>query len=79
MQYRPEFFLVFSPTGPTPPKYQHSTYQSAYMEARRMSCVHPGQEFYVMRAETGCILPSQEPVTLYCGTRDKGNPDAAPL
>lgn len=46
---REEFFIVFSPTGPTPPRMRHLTFELADAEAQRMARAHPNQQFFVMK------------------------------
>lgn len=46
------FWIIWSPTGSTPPSYRHELYQSAVQEAERLARASRGDEFYVMRAET---------------------------
>ncbi len=45
------FWLVWCPTGPTPPTYRHETHLSASQEAERLSREHQGKEFYVLEAK----------------------------
>jgi hypothetical protein len=45
------FWLVWCPTGPTPPKYQHWDAGSAMAEAERLARACPGQKFYVLEAQ----------------------------
>ena len=47
-----KFWIVWSPTGATPPKYRHSTRGAAVSEAERLAREKPGQEFIVMGAES---------------------------
>lgn len=42
------FWLVWSPTGATPPKFRHPTEQSAVQEAERLAIVNPGTLFVVL-------------------------------
>lgn len=42
------FFLVWSPSGPTPPTFRHQSRQSAVIEAKRMARLHRGQKFFVL-------------------------------
>lgn len=42
------FWLVWNPTG-FPPKYKHSSVESAEAEAARLARCNPGQEFFVLR------------------------------
>lgn len=43
-----KFWLVWSPSGPTPPKYRHASEWSAEDEAKRLAAEHVGKEFYVL-------------------------------
>jgi hypothetical protein len=43
------FWLVWSPTGQRPPRYQHPTYGSAQVEADRLARENPGCQFYVLQ------------------------------
>jgi len=45
-----EFWLVWSPTGTTPPSYRHLSELSAINEAERLARLNKGAEFYVLRA-----------------------------
>ncbi len=42
------FWLVWSPTGANPPRYQHDSRESAEREAERLAHAHPGKTFYVV-------------------------------
>jgi hypothetical protein len=44
------FWLVWSPTGSTPPKHRHLTEQLAVQEAERLAKAHPGQLFVVLES-----------------------------
>lgn len=46
------FYTVYSPQGEAPAKVQHNTHGEALFAARRMSKLHPGQEFYVMQCKS---------------------------
>ncbi|RQZ89923.1 hypothetical protein DF053_08750 [Burkholderia cepacia] len=46
------FFIIWCPTGPYPPKHRHESRDAAVQEAERLARVHPGNEFYVMQADT---------------------------
>lgn len=50
MTTRNSFYIVWSPTGPTPPRHRHDDFDSADREAKRLARVHPGNEFFVMGA-----------------------------
>ena len=51
------FYMVFSPTGTTPPRARHSTEQEAIAEATRLASTHRGSEFFVMRAISRASAP----------------------
>lgn len=42
------FYLVWSPQGPTPPRYCHGTQDAAEAEAERLARQHPGRKFFVV-------------------------------
>jgi hypothetical protein len=42
------FWLVWSPTGTTPPKFRHESEKAATEEAERLAITHPGQLFVVL-------------------------------
>lgn len=44
----PNFYIVYSPQGPTPPRMRHTTFHLADQEAQRLARNHVGHEFYVM-------------------------------
>ena len=44
------FYLVWSPTGATPPSYRHYSHTSAVKEAERLAFEHAGSQFVVLRA-----------------------------
>jgi len=46
------FFIIWCPTGPHSPKHRHVSRGAAVKEAERLARVHPGNEFYVMQADT---------------------------
>ncbi|MBU9317246.1 hypothetical protein L0Z13_11755 [Burkholderia multivorans] len=46
------FFIIWCPTGPHSPKHRHRSRNAAVIEAERLARVHPGNEFYVMQADT---------------------------
>lgn len=45
------FYLIWSPTGPTPLRYRHSDRKDADRACQEMAAKHPQQEFYVMEAK----------------------------
>lgn len=51
MEPTKKFWLVWSPTGQTPPKKLHDTQDQARAEAQRLAIAKPGQEFYVLKAK----------------------------
>lgn len=46
------FYLVWSPTGNTPPKHRHYTFEDAQREAERLTSLHSPSEFYVLEAKS---------------------------
>lgn len=42
------FWLVWCPTGSTPPRFQHDSRESAEREAELLAHTHPGKTFYVV-------------------------------
>ena len=48
------FWLVWCPTG-FPPKFKHTTYDSAETEAARLAQECPGKEFYVIMPVTKAV------------------------
>ncbi len=53
-----DFWLVWSPTGKSPPTKRHYTQGSAEREAGRLAANNPGQQFYVLepRYEVAALL-----------------------
>lgn len=47
-----QYWIVWSPSGSTPPKKKHPTYESAFKEAERLASHHAGQDFVVLLAQT---------------------------
>jgi len=45
------FYIIWSPTGPTPPRAQHYSREEADKVCQAMAGRHPRQEFYVMEAK----------------------------
>ena len=50
-----QFYLVWSPQGPTPPRVTHESYGPAACAANDMARQHPGQDFYVLKALTHIV------------------------
>lgn len=48
------FWLVWSPTGKTPPSRRHDLKEEATTEAERLARATPGAEFYVLEAHACC-------------------------
>lgn len=46
-----EFFIVWNPAGDNP-AMRHGTREKAQVEADRLARMNPGEEFYVLKAET---------------------------
>ncbi len=44
------FYMVYSPSGSTPPKVKYAEPDAAIAEAERLAKANPGQQFYVMQA-----------------------------
>ena len=42
------FWILWCPTGPTPPRVRFSTEKQALKVAEKMAAEHPGQEFFVL-------------------------------
>ena len=53
--YPTPFWLVWSPTGPSNPRYEHASASSAEAEAERLALRYPGQEFYVVEPTYRCV------------------------
>ncbi len=52
---RSPFWVIWCPFVVHPPKFRHPSRQSAVTEARRLTGLNPGQEFFVLQAE-GCAV-----------------------
>lgn len=52
IEERNTFWLVWDPASPRPPMHRHDSYAEAVREAERLAKLSPGQEFYVLGAET---------------------------
>jgi hypothetical protein len=59
---RETFWIVWCPTGSQPPRHQHAGYDQAVREAERLAMSAPGQEFYVMAADTMRIVDNMKRV-----------------
>ena len=70
-----KFWMVWSPQGRAP-THKHWTKEEAEREARRLACISPGREFYVLKAVGG--FQSSEPVVEEIDVRGV-NPDALML
>ncbi|MCA8502197.1 hypothetical protein LGN13_10875 [Burkholderia multivorans] len=56
-EVRDAFWIIWSPTGSTPPSKRHTDYLEAVREAERLArAARGGAEFYVMRAETMSVV-----------------------
>jgi hypothetical protein len=51
------FYIVWSPTGHTPPQIKHETRPGAVAEAERLARSNPGHDFYVMAASDMRAVP----------------------
>lgn len=47
-----KFWIVYSPTGSSPPRIRHTSREDALVAAESMARQHPNQEFFVMEAMT---------------------------
>lgn len=47
-----KFWLVWSPSGRTPPSVEHPTIAAANAEADRLAGLNPGHSFFVLTAES---------------------------
>lgn len=50
------FFLVWSPSGSTPPTFKHQSRQSAVVEAERLARANRGQKFFVLATTDSRIV-----------------------
>ena len=57
-QHFPDFYIVWSPTGSSPPRYRHPSYTSARNEAERLARCSAGAEFFVMQVCSRSALPT---------------------
>lgn len=51
-------YIVWSPTGETPPKVAHATHQAAHYAAQVMAKAVPGASFFVMKRSGNEIVAS---------------------
>jgi hypothetical protein len=58
------FWLVWSPTGTTPPTHRHEHYHLAQTEAERLARLYPGEEFYVLIAQTKRVVCDMKRIDL---------------
>lgn len=49
------FWIVWSPSGKTPPRHRHYNRYSAVKEAERLARLHGGDEFFVLEAWGKCV------------------------
>jgi hypothetical protein len=56
------FWLVWCPTGSQPPQYRHVDYLEAVREAERLAKSAPGQQFYVLAAESMRVVDNMQRV-----------------
>lgn len=59
-----KFWIVWSPTGVTPPRNKHPSHGAALYVAMQMAEKHPTQEFYVMSAKNLCVAPKPKAANL---------------
>ncbi|ACC71084.1 hypothetical protein PPMP20_04330 [Paraburkholderia phymatum] len=57
------FFLVWSPTGETPPSFKHQSRQSAVNEAERLARLHRGKKFYVLASTDSRMVDDRQRTT----------------
>jgi hypothetical protein len=55
-----EFWFIWTKTG-RPPRFVHDTEAGALTEAARLSRLHPGRKFIVLRAEHKLHCPAAVP------------------
>lgn len=56
-----QFYLVWSPTGPTPPRVRHPTKHEARNVCLKMAREHPGADFYIVKALYRATVPNPIP------------------
>ncbi|CAJ3096557.1 Uncharacterised protein [Burkholderia pseudomallei] len=67
-EVRDAFWIIWSPTGSTPPSKRHTDYLEAIREAERLArAARGGAEFYVMRAETMRVVDDMKCVNFDSG------------
>jgi hypothetical protein len=66
------FWIVWSPTGLTPPRVQHANYDEAKSAAESMARQNPGHEFYALCAVS--VSRKTDVTTLPIGYADDGIP-----
>lgn len=64
------FWLVWSPTGATPPKFRHPSEQSAAEEAERLAITHPGQLFVVLESIAARRVDNMQRTTYTGGSNE---------
>ena len=50
-----DMYIVFSPTGPTPPMVIHKSHGAAFSACHFMAARHPDQKFFVMKRASRAI------------------------
>ena len=55
------FHLVWSPTGPYPPRVRMRSYDEAKSAAASMAARYPGQEFFIVTASARFVVPRPAP------------------
>lgn len=53
---REQRWLVWSPTGTLPPRFEHPSEREARTEAARLAKLHPGQVFHVCAIGAGFVV-----------------------
>lgn len=56
-QNRPQFHLVWNPTGRIP-LVKHATVVEAHQEAERLATANPGHEFFILKATHVSRMPA---------------------
>jgi hypothetical protein len=64
------FYLVWSPTGPTPPRVRHASRAEAKAEAERLARINRGTEFFVVCATDRLLVDDLRHDRLVAGVED---------
>ena len=68
------FWLVYCPTGPTPPRFEHMSKAGASAEAKRLASVNRGHRFFVVEVIGGFVADDITTLRI-----DKGGEQGAEL